>query len=348
MPKVTRIFPPLPSLRIKRVGVYCRVSSSLAPQLTSLANQVSYLTRMVAMRPLWRLCDTYIDIKSGETANARAEFMRLISDCRNGKLDIVITKNISRFSRDIVELLSAIRELRSLGVEVIFEQEMLSTADGSSELMISVLEAIAQADNDSRSQNIRWGILKRAKDGTSSIYKRRCYGYFTDKDGDLQINEEEAAVVRSIFDMYLAGQSLIGIIRMLEANNVKTPTGKDRWSKRALEHLLSNEKYCGDVVIFKTYTAKEYTPFKVVKTKKNKGEFARYVAIGNHPVIISKEDFEAVQAEKARRTNVESAEDGPKRKPTRYSVKRDAPAPTYYDVDSHETPVEGYGGTPLS
>ena len=128
-------------------------------------------------------------------------------------LDIVITKSLSRLSRDTVELLSVIRELRSLGVDVIFEQEMLSTADASGELMISAIEAMVQAENESRSQNVRWGIVKRAKDGTAALYKRRCYGYFTDKDGNLQINEEEAEIVRSVFAMYLAGQSLVGIIR---------------------------------------------------------------------------------------------------------------------------------------
>jgi len=282
---------------------------------------------MVPRQPTWRLTDIYIDIKSGETTSARSEFSRLLDDCRNGLLDIVITKSISRFSRDTEELLSVIRELRSYGVEVIFEQEMLSTADNSSELMISVIEAIAQAENESRSQNVRWGIVQKAKEGTAALYKRRCYGYFTDRDGNLQINKKEAKVIRSIFGMYLAGQSLLGIIRQLEADTIKTPTGKDKWSKRALDHLLSNRKYTGDVEIFKTYTVKEYSPIKVVKTKKNKGEFDRYVAIASHPAIISKTDFAAVQDEKARRTNVEITEDGAKRKSTRYSVKRDVSAP---------------------
>ena len=275
---------------------------------------------------MWQLADIYVDIKSGETVSARSELIRLLNDCRNGLLDIVITKSISRLSRDTVELLSVIRELRFLGVEVVFEQEMLSSADISGELMISVIEAMTQAENDSRSQNVRWGIVKKAKDGTAALYKRRCFGYFTDKDGNLQINEDEAEIVRSIFAMYLAGQSLIGIIRELAVEEVKTPTGKDKWSKRSLDHLLSNEKYSGDVEIFKSYTVKEYSPFKVVKMKKNKGELERYVAIANHPAIITKRDFEAVQAEKARRTNIEyTATDGVKRKSTRYSAKRDGP-----------------------
>jgi len=130
-----------------------------------------------------------------------------------------------------------------------------------------------------------------------------------------------------ITTVILAGQSLSGIIKHLEANETKTPTGKDSWSKRTLDHLLSNRKYTGDVEIFKTYTVKEYSPVKAVKTKRNKGEFDRYVAIASHPAIISKAVFEAVQDEKVKRTNVEYTENGLKRKSSRYSVKRDAPVP---------------------
>ena len=323
MPEITKIEPQPTFPRMQRVGVYCRVSSTLAPQLASLSQQISYFTKMVPRQPMWQLTDIYTDIKSGETVSARAEFNRLLNDCRSGLLDVVITKSISRMSRDTVELLSVIRELRSLGVEVIFEQEMLSTADNRGELMISAVEAMVQAENDSRSQNVRWGIVKRAKDGTAALYKRRCYGYFTGKDGNLQINEKEAEIVRSIFSMYLAGKSLVGIIRQLGTDEVKTPTGKEKWSKRTIDHLLSNEKYSGNVEIFKTYTVKEYSPFKIVKTKKNNGEFDRYVAIANHPAVISKKDFDAVQDEKARRTNVEYTVEGAKRKSTRYSAKRD-------------------------
>ncbi len=326
MPKITTIDlrPVFPQR--KRTGLYCRVSSTLAPQLQSLAQQISYLTKMVMHEPWWLLTDIYIDVKSGEAVSNRPQFMRLIGDCKAGLIDLVIAKNISRFSRDAAELLSVIRELRAIGVEVLFEQEMLSTADNSSELMISVIEAIAQADNDSRSKNVRWAIVKRAQDCTSALYKRRCYGYYTDSDGELRINEEEAAVVRSIFDMYLSGLSLVGIIRALEAEGAKTPTGKDKWSKRTLDQLLSNDKYSGDVTIFKTYTAKEYSPFKAIKRKDNHGEHERYVSLACHPAIISKDDFDAVQAEKARRSNVEAVDGEWKRKSTHYSVKRDAPS----------------------
>ena len=124
---------------------------------------------------MWQLSDMYIDIKSGEAVNARAELIRLLNECRSGLLDIVITKSISRLSRDTVEFLSVIRELRSLDIEVVFNQEMLSTANDGGELMISIIKALSQAENESRSQNVRWGIMKRVKDGTAALYKRRCY-----------------------------------------------------------------------------------------------------------------------------------------------------------------------------
>jgi len=163
-----------------------------------------------------------------------------------------------------------------------------------------------------------------AKSGSSKLYKRRCFGYYTDKDGDLQINKDEAVVVRSIFEMYLGDESLVGIIKNLESDGVKTATGKDIWSKNTLDKMLSNEKYCGDVEIFKSYSLTQLSPVKTKKRKENKGEVERYMCESDHPAIISKEAFEAVQAEKVRRSNVEITEDGAKRRSTRYSKKRDA------------------------
>lgn len=198
--------------------------------------------------------------------------------------------------------------------------------DAKSENMITIIEAIAQAENEARSQNTRWGIVKRAKDGTSGLYKRRCFGYYTDKEGDLQINDIEAEVVRDIFSMYLAGESLVGIIRRLEKDAVKTATGKDTWSKNTLDKLLSNEKYCGNAEIFKTFTATQFSPVKTKTRKVNNGELARYTIIENHPAIIAKETFDSVQTEKLRRSNVERTAVGAMRKSTRYSSKRDSTA----------------------
>jgi len=214
--------------------------------------------------------------------------------------------------------------LRKLGVGVLFDEEMVDTTEPDSEFITTIVEAFAQAENESLSANTKRGLVMRAKSGSSGLYKRRCFGYYTDKNGDLQVNEDEATVVRSIFHMYLDGESLVGIIRRLEANGTKTATGKDKWSNNTLDKLLSNEKYCGDVVIFKSYSSVQLSPEKTKTRKENKGEFERYMCISNHPAIITKEKFEAVQAEKARRSNIETTESGAKRRAKRYSKKRDA------------------------
>lgn len=197
--------PPKPVKREKRVGIYCRVSSNSMEQLNSLTAQVSALTRLTASTPKWLLADTYIDIASGKAKSNRKAFHCLIKDCEAKNIEIVITKNISRFGRDTVEVLEGMNKLRELGVRVIFEQEVLDTANTDSALMISIIESIAQAENESRSENIKWGYKRHATQGTSKLYNRKCYGYENDEDGLLVINDNEARNVRLIFDLYLRG-----------------------------------------------------------------------------------------------------------------------------------------------
>ena len=242
--------PPVPK-REKRVGIYCRVSTNSAEQIQSLTAQVSHLTRLTAAMPQWVLADVYMDIATSKTGSSRKEFNRLLEDCNSRKIEIVITKNISRFGRDTVEILDALNQLRTLGVRVIFEQEELDTANTDSDLMISIIESLAQAENESRSDNIRWGIKQRAASGTSKLYDRKCYGYKHDKEGHLIIDEETAKNVKLIFDLYLSGQSVIGLIKELEKRKILSPTGKEKWCKRTIDVMLSNEKYTGDVRLLK-------------------------------------------------------------------------------------------------
>jgi DNA invertase Pin-like site-specific DNA recombinase len=206
--------PPLPPKREKRVGIYCRVSTNSADQLKSLAAQVSALTRLTAANPKWLLVDVYIDVASSKTGSTRKEFTRMLQDCKSRDIEIVLTKSISRFGRDTVEILDALNQLRALGVRVIFEQEVLDTADTDNDLLISIIESIAQAENESRSENIKWGIKQRAAQGTSKLYNRKCYGYYNDEDGNLAINESEAKNVRLIYNLYLQGKSVIGIVKV--------------------------------------------------------------------------------------------------------------------------------------
>ncbi|HIZ71867.1 MAG TPA: recombinase family protein [Candidatus Atopostipes pullistercoris] len=154
------------------------MSTNSADQLKSLTAQVSALTRLTAANPKWLLVDVYIDIASSKTGSSRKEFSRMLQDCQSRDLEIILTKSISRFGRDTVEILDALNQLRVLGVRVIFEQEVLDTADTDNDLMISIIEAVAQAENESRSDNIKWGIKQRAAQGTSKLYNRKCYGLY--------------------------------------------------------------------------------------------------------------------------------------------------------------------------
>lgn len=303
-PKVHYI-PANPPKREKRVGIYCRVSTNSTEQLQSLVAQVSHLTRLTATVPQWLLSDVYMDIATSKTGSSRKEFNRMLEDCKSHKLEIVITKDVSRFGRDTVEVLDAFNQLKALGVRVIFEGNSLDTANTSSDLMVAVIESIAQAENESRSENIRWGIKQRAAEGTSKLYDRKCYGYKHNEDGHSVIDEETAKNVKLIYDLYLSGQSVVGIIKELAKRKIFSPKGKENWNKRSIEWILSNEKYTGNVELLKL----------------SKSE-VHYLASGSHPAIISKEVFEAVQMEKVRRSNIVRDENGSQRKSKKYNSKR--------------------------
>lgn len=303
--KRVEYIPAKPPKREKRVGIYCRVSTNSADQLKSLTAQVSALTRLIAVNPKWLLVDVYIDIASSKTGSSRKEFSRLLKDCQSHDLEIILTKSISRFGRDTVEILDALNQLKILGVRVIFEQEQLDTADTDSDLMISIIESIAQTENESRSDNIKWGIKQRAAQGTSKLYNRKCYGYHNDEDGNLTIDEKEAKNVRVIFNLYLKGKSILGIVKELERLGIKSPTGKAIWPKRTIDVMLSNEKYAGNVRLLDDGKHEAY-----------------YLSEDNNPAIISNETFQAVQIEKQHRSNITKGEDGSKRKSIKYSSKK--------------------------
>ncbi len=314
--KVT--FPPVIPKMYEKVAIYCRISTHNQEQLKSLSNQVSGLTKKVYDNMRWRLSDVYIDFQSGLEINLRPEFQRMINDCESGLLDIIITKNIGRFGRNTVEALEIIRKLTSCGVKIVFDDDSINIGDGTSELMISLLEAIAQEENENRSQNVYWGIKKRVIDGTSALYNRKCYGYCHDKEGELAVVDEEAETVQFIYKYYLQGASIVGIKKELENRKILSPTGKLTWYNRTIDKMLSNEKYTGDVIVFKTLT----TGYPNRKRINNNGETEKYVMIQKHPEIISKEIFEAVQNEKARRCNIIQDDNGKHRTSTKYSSKR--------------------------
>lgn len=229
----------------------------------------------------------------------------MLDDCKCKKLDIVITKSVSRFGRDTVDTLQALNVMKEYETRVIFQQENLDTKGIESSLMISIIESLAQAENETRIDNIKWGLRQRAAQGTSKLYDRKCYGYDHDENGKLIIDKEMAENVKLIFHLYLSGQSVLGIVKELEKRKILFPTGKDKWCKRTIEVMLSNEKYTGDV-----------------KLMKSGNSDIRYLSSDNNPAIISKEVFEAVQIEKSKRSNMVEDDNGKERKNTKYSSKK--------------------------
>ncbi|MEF2113525.1 recombinase family protein [Clostridium frigoriphilum] len=266
----------------------------------------------------WELVDVYADIKSGKNTEGRVEFQRMLSDCYDHKIDLIITKSVSRFGRNTVDTLAVINKLRSLLVDVYFEVKNISISETSKTFLLSILNAVAQADSESRSQNIRWGIQRGFETGNSKFYNRKCYGYINAYDGNIVIDEDQSKVVQKIYELYLSGYSILAIIRYLKEECINSPTGKDHWAKRTIDTMLSNEKYTGNVVVGKTYGLE----YPSTNSKINKGEFQKYLSMDRHPPIISQELFDKVQLKKIRRSNIQVVEDTVIRRTTHYSMKR--------------------------
>ena len=289
----------------KNVGIYCRVSTSERDQLNSLSAQISALTRAISHVSQWKLSDTFIDIASAKGDSPRREFERMIQECEAHRISVILTKSISRFGRDTVDTLTALNRMKNSGVRVIFEEENIDTDDVDSNLLISVMESVAQSENESRSENIRMGLSFRASNGTSGLYKRKLYGYAKNETGELVIDNGQAQVVRDIFRWYLGGDSVLGIIKKLSDAGISSPTGKEKWSKRAIEKMLENEKYTGTVTLLDSST-QDY----------------EYQIKDNHPPIITENEFRSVQEEKKKRSNIVTDDDGTHRRSKKYSSKK--------------------------
>jgi len=275
-----------------RVCAYCRVSSNSNEQMESFETQVSYYTKYINSKPEWEFANVYADGGiSGTGRERRAEFNRMLRDCQNGKIDLIVTKSISRFARNTADCLDAVRFLKSLGVAVFFERENINTMSAESELILSVLSSIAQEESRSISENIRWSLKKRFRRGKVTVTTKRFLGYDTGENGELVVNPVEAEIVKRIFKEYIAGKSIREIKNGLEDEGIKTVTGLDKWPKGTIRGVLTNEKYYGDAVLQKTYTADYLTH----KKKRNRGEVPLYYVKGNHEPIISKEEFDLVQ-----------------------------------------------------
>lgn len=276
-----------------RVAGYCRVSTNEQSQESSAAAQELSIREMILKNPAWEFRGVYKDInKSGTSRRNRDEFNRMMEDAKAGKIDYIITKSISRFARNTVDALNCVKELRNLNpsVGVVFMKEHIFTLDPKYDIFVTIFSALAQNESYSIAENIRWGIRKRFRRGIPQINLNRMLGYDMGKDGRWVINQDQAEIVRYIYNRYLQGHSAHGISEELNDSSIKTINGKN-WCTTGILCILENEKYVGDLLIQKTYT-KDVLNHRPVE---NNGELPRYYILNHHEAIISREDWIEVQ-----------------------------------------------------
>ena len=284
----------------KKVAAYARVSTDSDEQQTSYDAQVDYYTKYIQEKPEWEYAGTYTDEGiSGTNMKKRDGFNRMIQDALDGKIDMIITKSVSRFARNTVDSLTTIRKLKEKGVEVYFEKENIYTLDSKGELLLTLMSSLAQEESRSLSQNVTWGQRKRFSDGKVTMAYKSFLGYRKGVDGKPEIDPEEAKIVKRIYREYANGKSMHAIAKGLTADGIKTPRGKDLWRKSTVESILKNEKYKGDALLQKTFTADYLT--KTMKV--NEGEVPQYYVTGSHPAIIDPLEWDAVQLEMQRRAS---------------------------------------------
>lgn len=284
-----------------RVAAYCRVSTDSEEQETSYEAQVNHYTNYIKSKEEWEFVKIYADDGiSGTNTMKREAFNQMIEDCEKGKIDLILTKSISRFSRNTVDCLKFTRKLKALNIAVFFEKENINTLDAKGEVLMTIMAALAQQESESLSANVRLGIQFRNQQGKVQINHNWFLGYTKDEDGNLIIDEEQAEVVRHIYREYLEGQSLLQIKRGLEREGIKNGAGHTKWHESNIKQILTNEKYIGDALLQKTYTVSILEK----KRAENKGQLPKYYVEGSHEAIIDKDIFLKVQAEMSRRANL--------------------------------------------
>lgn len=314
--KVTLI--PATGKQLKKVAIYCRVNTKHESKDERLDIQIEILKQVVENNSKWKLCKVYTDKYFGDNVD-RLAFQKLIYDCYENRIDIVLVNTISRFAINISEFLETVRRLRDLGIEIIFYQENLRTSEADDNMLISALIEIAKAESKSTSEVIKLGLKKGFISGKSKLYSRKCFGYKHNEYSELIIDENQAEVVRLIYDLYLNGLSFALIISELESRNIKSPKDKDTWSKRTIQTILTNEKYAGHVLLGKTCSGDLPNNKKYI----NNIEQEQFLMRNTHEPIIEEEKFERVQKEMQSRSNIEIVNGAVKRKGTHYSSKRD-------------------------
>lgn len=290
---------PIAEKKKRKVAAYARVSTDFEEQQTSFNAQVSYYSDYIREHDDWEFVEVYTDDGiSGTSTKHRAGFNRMVKDALDGKIDLIVTKSVSRFARNTVDSLTTIRALKEHGVECYFQKENIWTFDSKSELLLSFMSSLAQEESRSISQNCTWGQRKRFADGGVSVAYSRFLGYDRGENGEWVINEEQAKVVKEIYRLFLEGLSYQAIANRLTDEGIETPSHKKKWPQSTVRSILTNEKYKGDALLQKNYTV----DFLTKKQKKNEGELKKYYLSDHHPAIISSETFEIVQAEVARRS----------------------------------------------
>jgi len=285
------IRPTQKNLRKLRTCAYARVSTDHHLQGESLENQTTYYEKLITSNPDYEYVEVFADRGITGTTDNRPEFQRMLELCRQGRIDLIITKSISRFARNTTVMLEVVRELKDIGVEVRFEKENINTLSGDGELMLTVLSSFAQEESRSASENIKWSIRRDYQKGKIHIHTNRFLGYDKDKNGNLVINEKEAELVRRIFDLYVSGTGCTAITRIFAEEGIKTLSGRDKWDNSSIIKILKNEKYQGDVLCQKTYIANHLSK----KSVPNRGELNQYYIKDNHPAIISREVWDKAQ-----------------------------------------------------
>lgn len=282
----------------RRVAGYARVSTDSEEQLTSYEAQVDYYTQYIQSKPEWQFVKVYTDEGISAVNTKRREgFNQMIADALAGKIDLIVTKSVSRFARNTVDSLVTVRKLKEKGVEVYFEKENIYTLDSKGELLITIMSSLAQEESRSISENVTWGQRKRFADGKVSMPYKQFLGYEKGIDKMPKVVDEEAALVRRIYSLFMSGKTTGAIARMLTAEGIPTPGQKKNWQASTIQSILTNEKYKGDALLQKKFTV----DFLSKKMKVNEGEVPQYYVEHSHEAIIAPEEFNLVQLELARR-----------------------------------------------
>lgn len=288
-----------------KVAAYCRVSTKEESQQGSIDSQALYYEQLIKDNPDWTLAGIYVDYGSGLRRNGRASLELMIEDACNGKIDYIITKSLSRFSRNTVDALEIIRLLKGRRIAMYFENEKIDTLEQTTEMELAIRCALAQEESRNMSENITWGYKRKFERGDYLVNYKRFMGYRCE-NGSLAIIPEEAQTVRMIFYSYLMGKTLKQIKEELEKDDIKTATGKDNWSTYVIQKMLKNEKYAGCTLMQKTYCPNYMTGIRKI----NRGEVDQYFMTDTHPAIISKETYDKVQEEMKKRERIIYKEDG--------------------------------------